>query len=97
MKCRVWGVKKVRSRNRKLNYHGGVGALTPYWGEALPLGPTALRAEVRGLMKIAITEHLSWAWDFTDVASFFSLMCSEVGRHYSLYFTEKKMRLKELR
>lgn len=40
-------VKKVRSRNRKLNYHGGVRALTPYWGEALPLGPTALRAEVR--------------------------------------------------
>lgn len=40
-------VKTVRSRNRKLNYRGGVGALTSYWGEALHLGHTALRVEVR--------------------------------------------------
>lgn len=40
-------VKKVRSRNRKLNHHGGEGALIRYWGEALSLGHTALRGEVR--------------------------------------------------
>lgn len=40
-------VKKVRSRNRKLNRYGGVGALIRYWGEALILGRTALRGEVR--------------------------------------------------
>lgn len=40
-------VKKVRSRNRKLNHYGGMGALIHSWAEALILGHIALRGEVR--------------------------------------------------